>query len=214
MNARALNALAGVICRAQESGKRTPMGIAIAVESAGLLMSPETAAELEKLRAELAEERVRVAELEAQRERRRIRLVALQNDSLNMRGTLSPAGRPRRVPMPLGETLTPVVEWLLARVAELEAAQAPAELTVYRASHESIVMGLYTTREAAREHCETLMHREQSVADLNWYPDTTEGDDEDAPEGLFMVVAGEESDTGYVVTPVPVASEYDAEADE
>jgi hypothetical protein len=71
-------------------------------------------AELERLQAE-------VAELEAQRERRRVRLVALQNDALNMRGSLSPNGEDRKVPFPLGETLTPAVDWLIARVAELEA---------------------------------------------------------------------------------------------
>jgi len=88
-------------------------------------------------------------------------------------------------------------------------------LTVFRASHDSIVMGLYTTREAARQHCETLIHREEPFAQqIDWYPDTTEGDNEEAPEGLFMVVAGEESDTGYVVTPLSVASAYDPDADE
>ncbi|MFD5031659.1 hypothetical protein ACFWM0_14775 [Streptomyces sp. NPDC058405] len=76
--------------------------------------------------AKVAELRARVAELEAQRERRRIRLIALQNDAINMRGALSPNGEARKVPMPLGETLTPAVEWLINRVAELEAAQAPA----------------------------------------------------------------------------------------
>ncbi|SFY52115.1 hypothetical protein [Streptomyces sp. F-1] len=65
--------------------------------------------------------RARVAELEAQRARRRARLVALQNDALNIRGALSPSGEARRVPMPLGETLLPAVEWLINRVAELEA---------------------------------------------------------------------------------------------
>lgn len=96
---------------------------------------------------------------------------------------------------------------------EGESTPQPAELTIYRASHDSIVMGLYTTREAAREHCETLMHREQPDADLNWYTDPTEGY-EDAPEDLFMVIAGGESDTGYTVTALTVASEYDEEADE
>ena len=119
-----------------------------ALEDTCQLQSPETAAEMADLREMYAtqslanaEYRLRVdalvaerastnaalsaaveeiAELKAQRERRRIRLVALQNDALNMRGTLSPAGCPRRVPMELGETLTPVVEWLLDRVAELE----------------------------------------------------------------------------------------------
>lgn len=96
---------------------------------------------------------------------------------------------------------------------EGESTPPTAELTIYRASHDSIVMDHYTTREAAREHCETLMHREQPDADLNWYTDPTEGY-EDAPEDLFMVIAGGESDTGYAVTALEVASEYDAEADE
>ncbi|WP_406735388.1 hypothetical protein OG508_28260 [Streptomyces sp. NBC_01108] len=64
----------------------------------------------------------KVAGLEAQRDRRRGRLVALQNDTLNMRGALSPNGEARKVPMPLGETLTPAVEWLINHVAKLEAA--------------------------------------------------------------------------------------------
>jgi hypothetical protein len=55
MNTRALNSLADLICRAQEQGKRTPMGIAMAIESAGRHMSPEIARELEALRAREAE---------------------------------------------------------------------------------------------------------------------------------------------------------------
>jgi hypothetical protein len=58
VNTKALNSLADVICRAQTNGKRTPMGIAMAIDSAGRHMSPETAAEMDRLRA-------RVAELEA-----------------------------------------------------------------------------------------------------------------------------------------------------
>jgi hypothetical protein len=61
-----------------------------------------------------------IAELEEQRERRRLRLVALQNDALDMRGSLSPNGEDRKVPFPLGETLTPAVDWLIARITELE----------------------------------------------------------------------------------------------
>jgi Mor family transcriptional regulator len=60
-------------------------------------------------------------ELKAQRERRRVELVALRNDALSMRGSLSPNGEGRKVPFPLGESLTPAVDWLIARVAELEA---------------------------------------------------------------------------------------------
>lgn len=61
-----------------------------------------------------------VARLTAQRDRRRTRLVALQNDALNMRGALSPNGEARKVPFPLGPALLPAVEWLIGRVAELE----------------------------------------------------------------------------------------------
>lgn len=78
----------------------------------------------ERLRADAA----RIAELEAQRERRRVRLVALSNDALNMRGSLSPMGEGRKVPFPLGETLTPAVDWLIGRVAELEARPSPADV--------------------------------------------------------------------------------------
>lgn len=49
--ARAVNQLADVICRAQKQGRVTPAGIAMAVDAAGLLQSPETAAELDRLRA-------------------------------------------------------------------------------------------------------------------------------------------------------------------
>ena len=70
--------------------------------------------------------RAQVSELEAQRDRRRTRLVALDADALNVRGALSPMGEDRKVPFPLGPTLLPAVEWLIARVAELESDLATA----------------------------------------------------------------------------------------
>lgn len=75
----------------------------------------------------LRRQRDRIAGLEAQHEWRRAHLVALQNDALNIRGALSPNGEARKVPFELGQTLLPAVEWLIARVAELEAAQSAAE---------------------------------------------------------------------------------------
>lgn len=51
MNTKALNSLADLICRAQVNGKRTPMGIAMAIDSAQRHMTPETAAELAAFRA-------------------------------------------------------------------------------------------------------------------------------------------------------------------
>ncbi|MFG3276179.1 hypothetical protein [Streptomyces luteogriseus] len=83
MNTQRVNGAAGVILAALEQN-RTPAGIALALESAGLLMTPETAAdmasvstdavgvaeraveELKREHAESARLRARVAELEAE----------------------------------------------------------------------------------------------------------------------------------------------------
>lgn len=54
MNTRAINSASGVILAAQQQG-RLAAGIALALDSAGLLMSPEIAAELEQLRARVSE---------------------------------------------------------------------------------------------------------------------------------------------------------------
>ena len=58
MNTRAVNQAAGVIARAMENGYVTPAGWATALESAGLLMSPETAADM----ASVSTDAVQVAE--------------------------------------------------------------------------------------------------------------------------------------------------------
>ncbi|MFJ8145988.1 hypothetical protein ACIQ6R_13040 [Streptomyces sp. NPDC096048] len=111
-----------------------------------------------------------------------------------------------------GERMGPVLRRLLdaeARVAELEAAQG----TVYRASHDSIPMGLYRTAAEARKHCETDERR-------SWLTGTTLSFDwiEDEEDGVAELVAtagqNEESTTNYVVEALEVASEYDPEADE
>lgn len=54
MNVRAINSAAGVILAALEQN-RVPAGIAAALDAAGLLNSPEHAAEVTALRARLAE---------------------------------------------------------------------------------------------------------------------------------------------------------------
>lgn len=59
MNTKRVNAAAGVIFAAQKNGHVTPAGWAMALESAQLLQSPETAAEMERLRA-------RIVDLEAE----------------------------------------------------------------------------------------------------------------------------------------------------
>jgi hypothetical protein len=86
---------------------------------------------------------------------------------------------------------------------------APA-LMIYRASHDSIVMGHYTTREEARKHCETVLRRE--IGDsvwIGWVPD--HGGD-DAEEELCF--SEEVLCSGYVVTPLEVAAAYDEDGDE
>jgi hypothetical protein len=93
--------------------------------------------------------------------------------------------------------------------ATAEAATATPELTIYRAAHESLVLGWYTNAAEARRHCATLMLREQPSAALDWIED-----EEDDVAELAATVDGEENPTGYLVTALTVASEYDEGADE
>lgn len=93
---------------------------------------------------------------------------------------------------------------------EGESTPQPADLTIYRASHDSIVMGLYTSREAARAHCLTLLLREDGDREsYGWVPD--DGGELAAEE---LCIGYDVECTGYVVTPLTVASKYDEEADE
>lgn len=95
----------------------------------------------------------------------------------------------------------------------------PQAQVIYRASHESIVMGLYATAAAAREHCEDVARRERpvSVADLRlfWREDEdTVNQPEDGEAELIDGTAPHASrPTGYVVTPLTAAAEYDPEAE-
>ncbi|MFF1297980.1 MULTISPECIES: hypothetical protein [unclassified Streptomyces] len=203
MNTKLVNSAAGVI-NAALTQNRTAAGIALALDSVQLLLTPEMAAELKDLREQ-------IAELEAQRERRRVRLVALQNDALSMRGSLSPNGEDRKVPFPLGETLTPAVDWLIARVAELEATQG----TVYRAEHpdSGITLGHYGTAAAARAHCEAMERRSRPTRTTLAF-DWIEDDEDRVAELVVTAGQNEESTTGYLVTALELDSEYDEEADE
>ena len=92
--------------------------------------------------------RARIAELEAQRERRRVRLVACEADLGEMRGLLSPNGFPRRIPpeVEIHERVAPAVEWLLNRVSELEARLAEYE----RPADEDPIAYTLTEKATAR----------------------------------------------------------------
>ncbi|MBL1108030.1 hypothetical protein JK361_26155 [Streptomyces sp. 5-8] len=161
----------------------------------------------------LLDAEAQVTDLVAQRERRRDRLVKAEADLLEMRGLLSPNGERRRIPdeVEIYERVAPAVAWLLTRVAELEAAPT----FVYRAEHpdSGITLGHYGTAKAARAHCEATERRSWPTATtlaFDWIEDEEDGVAE------LVVVAGqnEESTTGYIVTALELASEYDAEADE
>lgn len=83
---------------------------------------------------------------------------------------------------------------------------------VYRASHDSISMGLYLTAAVAREHCEDEERRSwMAGTDLTF--DWIE-DDGDGVAELVIEDGGEEVTTGYVVTALEISAAYDREADE
>ncbi|MEO3978820.1 hypothetical protein [Streptomyces sp. CAU 1734] len=118
--------------------------------------------------------------------------------------------------------LTAAVAQLVGQPAGTEETVPAAPTTVYRASHDSISMGLYKTREAARAHCEAAERQAWAkghIGVLGWVPD--DGSPE-APEELSLFWpdnpgndgAPDETCTGYVVTPLTVAAAYDEEAGE
>ncbi|MFS0694336.1 hypothetical protein [Streptomyces nitrosporeus] len=93
---------------------------------------------------------------------------------------------------------------------------AAGPVIVYRAGHEGIVAGIYTTAEAARQHCEALVSREHPTARsvlFDWLADE-EDDDLAVAELVVQVDGGDEATTGYTVTPLEVATAYDPDADE
>lgn len=96
----------------------------------------------------------------------------------------------------------------------LAAATAPAPTTVYRASYDSIVMGLYATEAPARKHCERLLSDEHPAGTSMVFAWIGDEDDPEEPRELVAEIdGGDEQPTGYVVTALEVASEYAPEAD-
>ncbi|MFD4475946.1 hypothetical protein ACFWPU_07505 [Streptomyces sp. NPDC058471] len=101
------------------------------------------------------------------------------------------------------------------RTAALLAALAgPEGLTLYRAQHGSIVMGLYTTATEARAHCVAKERRtrvDSAAPVFSWIEN-----EEDGVASLVTVAEDSklEAETGYIVTALTAAAEYDAEADE
>ncbi|MBZ3909389.1 hypothetical protein [Streptomyces acidiscabies] len=87
--------------------------------------------------------------------------------------------------------------------------EAPA-LIIHRAQWDSMPLGLYSTPDAARAHCEDHARRDlPTAAAIDWVTDP-----EDGVAELHATVDGEQGPTGYTVVPLEVTSEYDEEADE
>lgn len=97
------------------------------------------------------------------------------------------------------------------------ASETADELTVYRAGFagHDIPLGLYTNQAAARAHCEAQLSIEYppNVAILHdWI-----GDDSGPLEPWQLVVevdGAPQQPTGYMVTPLTVASAYDEDGEE
>ncbi|MBA4865977.1 hypothetical protein H1V43_32460 [Streptomyces sp. PSKA54] len=224
MNTRAVKAVEQVIHASMVKGKQTAAGYAIDLDSAQLIMSPEKAKRL----AELEEMAARLLAMLPTKPLPKVML----GEGAALRAEY---GAWVQVAMVLGVSLPyerPAAEKSADKLTRLFAPtqalredepEAPA-LTVYRASHDSIVFGYYATREAAREHCQKFMERENPVATLEWRPDGEWREDDDGEPGpddteeLYAYGSHPETatwdPTGYVVTPIEVASAYDEEADE
>ncbi|MGW7603171.1 hypothetical protein [Streptomyces antimycoticus] len=116
-----------------------------------------------RMRGDRAEETADVlAELDrtrAESEKRRVRMAAAEADLMDIRGTLSPNGFPRRVPMELGETIAPVIEWLLderdelkERVSELGQPTIEARRDAIRGSYLELAAQAREDRDYEGEH--------------------------------------------------------------
>ncbi|MFF9248844.1 hypothetical protein [Streptomyces globisporus] len=122
------------------------------------------------------------------------------------------------------EDLGEIATWAdaLASVAHIDDALRTAEAqpaaahTVYRAEHETIHVGHYTTEAAARRHCEGLVSNEHPADRALLYTWASLGDDGDCDEPYELVVqadGGPQEFTGYVVVPLAVAAAYDPDAE-
>lgn len=219
MNVRRITTASQSILAAQKRGIALAAPLAMALEAEQLLQLPEAVAELAALQA-------RVAELEKDTTARAgatstpgTVLVAIARalreqptgaqllEGLDELGELSVCdGEPAEI------------DWWVAALCHLiHLDNIPAAPTVvYRAGHDAIVAGLYTTPEAAQQHCEALVSREypeNTTVTFDWLRAADEGDYATA-ELVVDLADGDRVATGYTVTPLEVAAEFDPDADE
>ncbi len=135
---------------------------------------------------------------------------ALEEEQVFVVGSIAENGRPVALYF-APEDRRKVAGWLAPDKAEA------APLTVFRASHDAIVMGHYASREAAMDHVHATLANEEGgdvTARVIWRADDPEADEPEWECWLFDADMADDSPTGYVVTPLEVAAKYDPEADE
>lgn len=123
------------------------------------------------------------------------------------------------------EDLGEVAAWAdaLASLAHIDVALGAAEAepaaahTDYRAEHETIHVGHYTTEAEARRHCEALISDEHPADRTLLFTWAGLGDEDDDPEQPYeltvQVDGGDETPTGYVVVPLSIAAEHYPDAE-
>lgn len=166
MNTKLVNSAAGVI-NAALGQDRTAAGIALALESAQLLMSPETAAELQRLRDENVLLRLNHDQVQASMAKMAAELGQALRDAAEdlprLRANLK--GWSER-----GRKAEAELKSARIQVAELEARAAAGLSSVWwLAQYEGVEPELFATEAAAREFCD-----EQAAGELDgwdWFPD-------------------------------------------
>jgi hypothetical protein len=114
------------------------------------------------------------------------------------------------------EGLVHAVLHLAEQLAPKASAAPDGELVVYRAEHDVITIGYYTTRAAARDACEQQARESGLALDQpHWVsegsPLTPEDTDPLAAEELLL--ADDSVCTGYLVTPLEVQAAHDPAAE-
>ncbi|GAA4705476.1 hypothetical protein [Streptomyces youssoufiensis] len=137
MNARRVNAAAGVLHAAQARGRATAAGLAADLEAAGLLQSPETAEEMRALRA-------RVAELEAERH--------TTNDALASMTVAQRAAEGRADGLAVDRSVQRLRAVLAPSGAEPEREAAAWAVSTGEIGQGGEVLRLFATREMACEY--------------------------------------------------------------
>lgn len=215
-----------------------------ALEAAGLLQSPETAAEVERLRAVEANarklvsawlrasaEHISISNLDAVRDTPL--MAGMQDGRANQYSDCANELRdvldgedPDGFEFGVSVQVTAESEDALAEREFAAEAGHATEHTDWRAWHDSdasMPLGQYTGREAAMGHVHHVLAREESVPveeiekRVRWQADDPHGpEDEPTVWECWLTDADgdDEKPTGYVVSPVEVAAAYDPDGDE